>query len=399
MGYSENDFQDSYHDDPIEEISHSKLRSKFLTTGVLILGSIFFFQSTLAGNISLSSGSGIEFGQGISQTVACSGETSLTLTPRSSFTNASPGDHYLQSVIVSNIPDSCFGVDFSINVYNDTSSTPLALFNSTSRNAVIYNNAGIFQVGTGGTGMSVTSGSGTFTATFTTPVALSSTVYKITIQSGLHTTLTCAEGGKCIVGSRGPGNGIVFFVSASNFTSAGSKCNTSCKYLETAPSTWQTGSVADDSTYDWSSSNYTTGQDVTTASSEGFNSYDEKLNWRIGKGFNNTSTMSQSTAKNKVLAYAGTDSSAGQWFIPSMNELNELCKYSRGQTTGNPKTECNGSYVAAPSGTDLGGFVGFFYWSSSEHTPSNVKGQFFNSGSQSYKTKSEYFYLRPIRAF
>jgi hypothetical protein len=179
--------EDFYHDDPIEEISKKSLRSKFLSTGVVIVGSIFFLQSTLAGNISLNSGRGIEFGQSVSQAVACSGNTELTLTPRSTFINGSPGAHYLQSVTVSNIPTSCYGDDFTISAYNDSSSTPLAIFNSTSTSAVIYNNAGTFSPGAGATGMTVASSTGTFTATFTTPVAQSSSVFKLTIQSGLHT--------------------------------------------------------------------------------------------------------------------------------------------------------------------------------------------------------------------
>ena len=178
---------DFYHDDPIEEISKKSLRSKFLSTGVVIVGSIFFLQSTLAGNISLNSGRGIEFGQGVSQAVACSGDTDLTLTPRSTFTNGSPGAHYLQSVTVSNIPTSCYGDDFTINAYNNSSSTPLALFNTTSTNAVVYNNNGTFELGVGTLAdASITSGSGLFTLTFTNPVALSSSVFKLTIQSGLH---------------------------------------------------------------------------------------------------------------------------------------------------------------------------------------------------------------------
>ena len=178
---------DFYHDDPIEEISKKSLRSKFLSTGVVIVGSIFFLQSTLAGNISLNSNRGIEFGQSVSQAVACSGNTELTLTPRSTFVNGSPGAHYLQSVTVSNIPTSCYGDDFTISAYNDSSSTPLAIFNSTSTNAVVYNNNGTFELGVGTLeGVNITSGSGTFTITFTNPVALSSSVFKLTIQSGLH---------------------------------------------------------------------------------------------------------------------------------------------------------------------------------------------------------------------
>jgi hypothetical protein len=70
--------------------------------------------------------------------------------------------------------------------------------------------------------------------------------------------LTCATGGTCIVGDRGPGGGIVYYVSAANFTSAGSACGTACKYLEVAPATWQDTTfpiyttVEDDKTYAWS---------------------------------------------------------------------------------------------------------------------------------------------------
>ena len=53
--------------------------------------------------------------------------------------------------------------------------------------------------------------------------------------------LTCATGGTCDVGDTGPGGGIVFYVSATNFASTGSDCNTACKYLEAAPVAQSTG--------------------------------------------------------------------------------------------------------------------------------------------------------------
>ena len=177
---------DFYHDDPIEEISKKSLRSKFLSTGVVIVGSIFFFQSTLAGNISLNSGRGIEFGQSVSQAVACSGNTELTLTPRSTFINGSPGAHYFNSVTVSGIPNSCYGTDFVITAYDNSNSTPLTIFNSTSAEAVVYNNNGTFIRGIGSNGSTVSSGSGTFTVTFDSPVALASSVHKLAIQSKKH---------------------------------------------------------------------------------------------------------------------------------------------------------------------------------------------------------------------
>jgi hypothetical protein len=211
--------EDFYHDDPIEEISKKSLRSKFLSTGVVIVGSIFFLQSTLAGNISLNSGRGIEFGQSVSQAVACSGNTELTLTPRSTFINGSPGAHYLQSVTVSNIPTSCYGDDFTINAFNDSSSTPLALFNSTATNAVVYNNNGSFQKGIGISGLTVSSGSGSFTVTFTNPVAQSSSVFKFTIQSSVGNKpvwTSRTSGADLTWESVAYGNGIFVAVAESN---------------------------------------------------------------------------------------------------------------------------------------------------------------------------------------
>ena len=219
-------------------------------------------------------------------------------------------------------------------------------------------------------------------------------------------TVTCANGGTCVVGDRGPGGGIVFYVSTSYFTSAGSACNTRCKYLEVAPATWQSGgaSVTEDSNYEWSTNEIlATGQDSTTVTTEGF-STSERFNWKIGQGLYNTSVMkvsgATSAAQAAVLAYEGS-SAAGQWFIPSMNELNELCKYARGQTTGNPKVACDDSGTIK-DGTlnDLGGFrQGMEYWSSSERTNSRVWNQFFGDGVELNERKNSLFPVRPVRAF
>jgi len=224
--------------------------------------------------------------------------------------------------------------------------------------------------------------------------------------------LSCAGGGACVVGDRGPGGGIVYYVSAANFTSTGSTCNTACKYLEVAPATWQTGVVENDSVnYVWSDNRtVATGQNITNASTEGnFARVTwEKENWKIGQGFSNTSLMkvtnATSTAQAKVLAYAG-NSTAGQWFIPSMNELNELCKYARGQTTGVLTVACvTGSGIfksTANAGTDLGGFVDFIYYSSSEFNELYALYQDFRDGTQdgAYKDMPGLAYVRPVRAF
>jgi len=193
-----------YHDDPIEPETPKRKKTSALAALVLFAVGGFYLQSTLAANLSVSSGRGIQFGQGIIQTVACSGATVLTLTPSSSFVNASgAGGHKFSSVTVSNIPSGCNGYDFTINAYGDSDNTPLALFNSTSTSAVVYDNAGTFQVGLGGTGTSITSGSGTFTVTFTTPVATAASVFKITMQSAAHSSfvslLAAADMHNCVI--------------------------------------------------------------------------------------------------------------------------------------------------------------------------------------------------------
>ena len=220
--------------------------------------------------------------------------------------------------------------------------------------------------------------------------------------------LTCAAGGTCVVGDRGPGGGIVYYVSAANFTSTGSTCNTSCKYLEVAPATWQSAgvSVANDSTYVWTSNTtLLTDQDITNASTEGVVAYraEEKVNWKIGQGFNNTKIMkvsgATSAAQAAVLVYAG-NSIAGQWFIPSMNEQNELCKYKRGQTTGDLTVACDLSgTLKTGTANDLGGFVEGSYWSSSESAVNSAYVSFHQGGFGSVLKSWSLNYVRPVRAF
>lgn len=192
-----NDTDERYHDDPVDldQISVKKKLSPLIAFLLLLVGGSLFVQTTLAANVTLNSGSPIEFGQGISATTACSGATNLTITPNSTFTNVSGGGaHYFSSVTVSNIPSNCYGKDFTINAYGNTNNSSLALFNSTSTSAVVYNNAGTFQLGVGSTGMNISSGSGTFTVTFVSPVATSASVFKITLQSSAHVDVAPTSG-------------------------------------------------------------------------------------------------------------------------------------------------------------------------------------------------------------
>jgi hypothetical protein len=233
----------------------------------------------------------------------------------------------------------------------------------------------------------------TYTITASNASGSATQTFALTVSAVIYT-----------VGQRGPGGGIVFYVSATPFTSTGSICNTTCKYLEVAPAGWNNGAVvANDPLLVWSTyTSLTTGQDTVTAGTESAFA-GERFNWKIGQGFYNTSVMkvsdATSAAQDAVLAYAGS-STAGQWFIPSMNELNELCKYARGQTTGVLTVACaSGGTLKTGTADDLGGFGTRWYWSSSESRDFFAWSQYFNFGFQATNLKLFTFYVRPVRAF
>ena len=395
--------EDYYHDDPVEQISKKSLRSKFFSTGVVIVGSIFFLQSTLAGNISLNSNRGIEFGQSVSQAVACSGSTDLTLTPRSSFANGSgaSGAHYLNSITLSNIPNSCYGVDFTIQAFGNSSSTPLALFNSNSTNAVVYDNNGAFSPGVGSSGMAVTSGTGTFTVTFNTPVAQSSTVFKLTIQSGLNTPFK--------VGDRGPGGGFIYYVSdagfncGATFTNTGSPTGGKCKYLEVAPSDWQ----ASEYTHPWATGTKTSGNAIQNISSiaDDASEYNNALG--VGLGFKNSiaivsqnglyNIMTNDYAAGAARAYAG--GSQNDWYLPTTAELNLLCQWAHGVAPSVTTVCAGGSMNSSTYGASSAGFIGSYYWSSSEIQHNMTWTQYLFGGGQTGLEKYAGSSVRPVRAF
>ena len=190
-----------------------------------------------------------------------------------------------------------------------------------------------------------------------------------------------------VVGDRGPGGGIVFYVSA-GFTSLGSTCNTTCKYLEAAPTSGTNGWT--DATYAWSGNvNVAIGTSGTA----------------IGTGYANTLAIVQQADGGTAAEKAGTKSRAyggpnnlTDWFLPSKDELNQMCKWARGVAWVSDATVCTGGAINTGSGAS--GFVENFYWSSSEFDASNAWVQSFANGVQGFSTKdSRGFYVRPIRVF
>ena len=114
-------------------------------------------------------------------------------------------------------------------------------------------------------------------------------------------------------------------------------------------------------------------------------------------------------AQNTVLMDTGCTSGAGQeaadyvaggysdWFLPSKDELNEMCNYSRNPTTP-PTGVCTGSQDGTFS-TGTYGFASGVYWSSSQLLAIDAWGQSLDNGNQSNVRKFITLQVRPVRAF
>jgi hypothetical protein len=397
--------EDYFHDDPVKPaVKRKNYRS--LSSAVMLIVAGLFINNTLAANISLTSGGGVEFGQGISMTTACSGSQTLTVTPQAQFVNSTgAGSYYFKSVRVSGIPSSCNGSDFTINAYGVSGNSPTALFNSSSTNAVVYNNSGgAFQLGYGTTnGASITSSTGTFTLTFAEPVALSESVVTITIQSSSHTALPCVQGGDCVIGEVGPGGGRIFYYAAAGFncgtgyTNTGSPAGGLCHYLEAAPTF---GGGGRDAQALWAVSAYQN-TDVASITNE---ASVNNTSSGIGLGYKNSiAIVAQNGAGSTYAAGAArayTGGSKTDWYLPTSAELNQMCKWARNLPWISDATVCT-SAGTLNTGPGAAGFDqnNYDYWSSSEYGSGYSFLQYFGDGGQGAQNKNLIKNMRPIRAF
>ena len=183
--------------------------------------------------------------------------------------------------------------------------------------------------------------------------------------NGTNATLTCAQGGTCIVGDTGPGGGKVFYVQSATAAAP-------WRYLEAAPNTWSGGSA--DPLINWCS--------VTNAYlkllTDGTTPSSTATLTTIGSGARNTKLMlgtCTSGAANMATSYNGGGKS--DWFLPSKDELDQLYAQK----------------------TTVGGFVEGLYWSSTEFDAGNAWLQLFIFGIQGGSPKVLANCVRPVRAF
>ena len=210
--------------------------------------------------------------------------------------------------------------------------------------------------------------------------------------TGFTARSVCGSNGTtlCSVGVQGPGGGTIVYVDSTNEMPM-------YDYLEVAPEDASTG-VA------WSTNIESCGTDVDYDCQESFLSdLGSALNYLLlGTGRSATtaivirhSIFSVALASSYAagVADAYTTATAADWFLPSIFELNEVCKYARntGQAAGTTEW-CNGGDLRL-------GFASGVYWSSSEFDDDTACVQNFASGALEGYSKLSALYVRPVRGF
>ena len=180
-----------------------------------------------------------------------------------------------------------------------------------------------------------------------------------------------------IIGKTGPGGGKVFYAAEAQQPWG--------RYLEAAPTDYQVNGVRTE--VPWGCTGTDTGQQ----------DYYKML---IGAGKANTAGILSKCGEFGIAARVAADYRGGgksDWFLPSKDELNELCKiYSNGR----PTTEyVRYRYGCTGSDSPTGGFAADYYWSSSAYSAYTAWYQYFGNGNQVINFKDGINYVRPVRAF
>ena len=184
------------------------------------------------------------------------------------------------------------------------------------------------------------------------------------------------------VGDVGPGGGIVFY-DAGSIQSWG-------RYLEVACVGWSDGTCGGNDSTDLTAvwgcyGTLITGADGTAIGTGKQNTTD------ITAPVGGCSTAGIAARLANEITLGGQD----DWFLPSQDELNALCKWAFGDVVN---TVCNNNGSGGLTLLGVGGFSTDRYWSSSQYG-SNGWYQRFSTGFQGYSNPLNSHYVRPVRAF
>jgi hypothetical protein len=188
----------------------------------------------------------------------------------------------------------------------------------------------------------------------------------------------------CAIGQQGPGGGVVFMTPST-------LGNTTGLFYEAVPSTWS--SPSGDPQSAWCNNTDTLLGVASTVPGTGAMDGAAKTTVMLG--------VCTSGAANLADAYTVTVNGVvyGDWFLPSIDELNALCKWAWNDTVN---MICNNNGLGTGLSLTNGGFTEYLYWSSSEGIANSARSQSFFNGGQSqtpHQLKSEDGVVRPVRAF
>ena len=242
-----------------------------------------------------------------------------------------------------------------------------------------------------------TQGATTYTITATNASGSATKTFTLTIIA-----LTCADGGVCVVGDRGPGGGFIYYYNASGFScgaafsSTGSPTGGLCHYLEAAASLWAGGSSDPRLRWAVNANQSTDIPEITNDSSANYSSLG------IGLGYKNSLAIvaqgnDATTAAGAARGYGG--GSKSDWYLPTTAELNLLCQWQRGVAPSVASVCVGGSRNSATYGASSAGFTDNYYWSSSEYQGDGARIQHLRGNGISAGFKVDDYYVRPIRAF
>ena len=379
---------------------------------------IFVATITYALNISVNTNSRVEFGQGVVLTSSCDRYLTVTMTRE---IDAATATYYLKDFTLGDISTQLHskrvtlslrsnGSDSSLStsdLYFDIDSQGTGFTSPLSHTDVIdYTTLG------GGNAQEVGASSITFLSVRAQDGSriLADSINTVILEtsgSGGCTApvINCANGGTCAVGDTGPGGGTVIYVSATPITLRGQ--GRTVTRIELAPNNWGGVTYTKDPNLEMCQGYNGGGPLWTGAKPGGWLGYENVvLRTGLGEGLDNTNRLLSYNTSNVSCALTSQAASVARsysggglsdWFLPSRDELNIVCRYA------NTLDMTSSSICTA--GTVRGGFSDTenpSWWSSSIYSNQlqytikikNATGSYGINITQSSKAS-----VRPIRMF
>jgi len=247
-------------------------------------------------------------------------------------------------------------------------------------------------------GMSFSTSTGALTGTPTSVAA--ATTYTVTATNATGTAtrtfIFTVTANVYMLGDTGPGGGKIFYIADTPFACGPTRAAT-CSYLEVTPVPGSGNPIRK-----WANVsalvNNASSPETATATSIGWGYRNTRA--IILQGNSDTATSAAALADS----YTVTVSSViyDDWYLPSKDELNQMCKWERG-ITGTDLTTLTTVCAGGAHNTGVGaagfGFVDGNYWSSSEKDAGQAWYQWYGTGEIGGTDKANGLIVRPIRAF